>query len=749
MTPLNSSTRNAASAAEIPLELWGGVECTINRVGDRYFSQAARSGHSRRLEDLDRIAALGIRTLRFPILWEAVAPDSPTQFTWTAVDTRMARLRELGLTPIVGLLHHGSGPRYTDLVDPAFPALLARFAREVAQRFPEVQDWTPVNEPLTTARFSGLYGHWYPHGRNPRTFARALLNQTRGIISAMEEIRAVIPQARLIQTEDLGETQCAPGLEYQAEFENERRWLSFDLLSGKLRRDSPLAGYLREAGIAPDELRSFDDQPCPPDVLGVNHYVTSSRYLDGDLEQHPVSEWGSNGIEPYVDCAAVRTATGGMPPLERLLSDAWERYRTPIAVTESHLGCTREEQMRWLLESWQGASTARSNGVPVLAVTAWALFGSYDWDSLLTEAAGHYEPGAFDTRSEPPRPTALARLMRDLSDRRTPSILAGQPGWWRRSIRCLPQADGAGFTTSYVPRAPATAPLLISGGATPLGEAVARLAALRGLHFRMPAPAKLDFRNESRLRAALTAHRPWALVHAGGFRSVEQAAKVPVRCFEENVRWVETMARVCAELDLPLLTFSSDQVFDGAKGEAYVESDLVAPVNTLGRSHAVAEAFLGHFHPRSLIIRTGGLFGPWDEQDFVSRSLAQLRCGKPLAVSNDLVMSPAYLPDLVHAALDLLIDGEQGIWHLANSGQATWHELVCAAATAAGEDNALLSGRPYAELPLTAAYPRLCSLRSERGQLLGSWEEAVGRYLHARGVQSKAARQSAEMALPG
>jgi len=50
-------------------ELWAGVECTINRVGDEYFDQLRFSGHRDRLEDLDRFAALGIRTLRYPVLW--------------------------------------------------------------------------------------------------------------------------------------------------------------------------------------------------------------------------------------------------------------------------------------------------------------------------------------------------------------------------------------------------------------------------------------------------------------------------------------------------------------------------------------------------------------------------------------------------------------------------------------------------------------------------------------------------------
>ena len=121
----------------------------------------------------------------------------------------MARLRELGIRPIVGLLHHGSGPRYTDLLDPAFPALLAHFAKHVAQRYAEVKDWSPVNEPLTTARFSGLYGHWHPHGHDERTFVRALLNEASGIVSAMEAHSSSGSRARLIQTEDVGETQSS------------------------------------------------------------------------------------------------------------------------------------------------------------------------------------------------------------------------------------------------------------------------------------------------------------------------------------------------------------------------------------------------------------------------------------------------------------------------------------------------------------------------------------------------------------
>src|SRR5215212_485939 len=205
-----------------PLELWGGIECTINRVGDTYFDQLQRPGMRLEPDDLDRFAALGLRALRFPVLWEKTAPAGTESADWRWADERLERLRALGLPPIVGLVHHGSGPPGTSLVEPGFPDGLAQFARSVAERYPWVDRYTPVNEPLTTARFSGLYGHWYPHGRDGLTFARALLHQCRGTVLAMRAIRAVNSAAQLVQTDDLGKTYSTRGLAYQADFENER-----------------------------------------------------------------------------------------------------------------------------------------------------------------------------------------------------------------------------------------------------------------------------------------------------------------------------------------------------------------------------------------------------------------------------------------------------------------------------------------------------------------------------------------------
>lgn len=421
------------------VELWGGVECTCRRVGDAYSDQLTRSGHRDRLTDLDLFAGLGLRTLRYPVLWEHVAPDSLDRPDWRWADERLGRLQTLGIAPIVGLVHHGSGPRYTSLADAGFAEGLARYAGLVAERYPWVQYYTPVNEPLTTARFSGLYGLWYPHGHDDATFLRLLLNQLRATRLAMQAIRRHNPDAQLVQTEDLGHVHSTPALAQQAAFENHRRWLTFDILGGALTPAHPLWAYLLEHGIGAAELNEFVDDPLPPDILGVNHYATSERFLDEDVAAYP----GRGALHgrhhaAYADIEAVRVRDVRTLGFEGLLREAWARYGRPLAVTECHLGCTREEQLRWLHQTWAATNRLHATGVDVRALTVWSLLGAFDWDNLLTQDGASYESGVFDVRGGAPRPTALARMVRGLirHGRYDHPALDG-PGWWQRDIRFL------------------------------------------------------------------------------------------------------------------------------------------------------------------------------------------------------------------------------------------------------------------------------------------------------------------------
>jgi len=411
--------------------MWAGIECTVNRVGDRTFDQLAWSGHDRRDQDLALIASLGVTTVRYPVLWERTAPGALEAADWRFSDARLVELRERGIDVIAGLVHHGSGPAYTSLVDPELPRQLARYARAVAARYPWLTSYTPINEPLTTARFSGLYGHWYPHGRHDGTFVRCLLTQCEATVRAMHAIREVTPRARLVFTEDLGLTRSTPVLRYQAEFENVRRWLSLDLVCGLVDRRHPLWRWLVAAGAGEAELDWFCAHPCPPDLIGCNYYVTSERYLDHQLASWPPETHGGNHQQRYADVAAVHAC--GLVGVERLLHDAHARFGLPIAITEAHLGCTREQQLRWLADVHAGATRAQAGGVDVRAVTAWSVFGAYNWHSLVTRDDGTYEPGVFDVRGPAPRATALAQLVRELAAGQAPShpALHG-PGWWEQ-----------------------------------------------------------------------------------------------------------------------------------------------------------------------------------------------------------------------------------------------------------------------------------------------------------------------------
>jgi dTDP-4-dehydrorhamnose reductase len=267
-TPNMSRMLHRAAKTALNILLWSsGAVSNVQSIGSATSLSISFevSGHQERRSDLDLIASLGIRTLRYPVTWERLAPDGCLEKAdWSWIDEHMAHLRHLQVQPIVGLVHHGSGPRHTSLLDPEFPEKLAEFAAVVARRYPWVTRFTPVNEPLTTARFSGLYGHWYPHGTDEVTFARCLMTEIKGTILAMRAIREVTPGAELVQTEDMGKTHSTPALAYQAEFENERRWITFDLLCGRVRDWSHrMRGHFMSLGISEEVLNYFVDNPVP------------------------------------------------------------------------------------------------------------------------------------------------------------------------------------------------------------------------------------------------------------------------------------------------------------------------------------------------------------------------------------------------------------------------------------------------------------------------------------------------------
>ncbi|MEO6225212.1 MAG: family 1 glycosylhydrolase [Sphingomicrobium sp.] len=705
------------------LELWGGVECTVVRIGDEFRNQLIDTGHAARMSDLDAMAELGVKAVRYPIVWETVAPEAPGELDFSWHDERLARLRELGIRVIGGLVHHGSGARYTNLLDPKFPQLLADYAAQVAKRYPWIDTWTPVNEPLTTARFACLYGHWYPHKRDMESMLLALANECHGTLLAMRAIRRVNPNARLMVTEDLGKTFSTPRLNYQAEHENHRRWLSLDLLAGRVVAGHPFHDWLLKSGVPESLIGDLASGEGMPDLIGINHYLTSERFLDHRVGRYPAVAPGSNGTESYVDLDAVRMShlKHQVGPAKRL-REAWERYRIPLVYSEVHHGCTREEQVRWLMDVWNACERERKAGADIRAVTLWSMFGAVDWRSLLTRREGIYDVGAFDTRSEKPRPTLVAKAAAVLGrGEKFDHPLLDLPGWWRRPGRChgRPRYDTLPLNCS------AARPILITGASGTLGQAFARICAHRGLAHILTARADLDITDEGSIAAALERYRPWAIINAAGFvRTWEADAKFD-ECLAINATGPELLGRAAKAAGIPLVIFSSDMVFDGKLGRPYVEPDLTAPSSAYGRSKAEAEQRLTAIDSEALIIRTSAFFGPWDRYNFLFDTIQKLKRGEEVVVSDRSVVSPTYVPDLVHATLDLLIDGETGIWHLTNQGAVSWHELAKEAAVAAKLDRRLIRNVRVDE----DFDPVDTSLSSNRGLLLRPLDQALGDFV--------------------
>ncbi|MDB4915383.1 MAG: dTDP-4-dehydrorhamnose reductase [Gemmatimonadetes bacterium] len=711
------------------MEVWAGLECTLNRVGDAQHDQLALSGHYDRLEDIERIAALGVSAVRYPVLWERFAHEAPTSERWRALDERMFRMLALGVEPIVGLVHHGSGPFNTNLLHEGFAEGLAAFARKVCIRYPWITRFTPVNEPLTTARFSALYGLWYPHVRDDARFVRATLNQVRAVRLAMEAIRTITPGAKLLQTEDLGRTHATPALQYQADFENERRWLTFDLLTNRVAHGHAMHEYVQWLGISDSDIAHATGDGCPPDLLGINHYVTSERWIDERLEHYPPHTHGGNGRHRYADVEAVRAMPEGAAGPASLLREAWSRYGLPLVVSEVHLGCTREQQLRWFHEVWNGAASARTEGADVRAVTAWAALGAHDWSSLVTRMDGHYEPGLFDIRAPAPRATALSSMVHSLAANGTfEHPVLDTPGWWRCAPRLSYRSDEVA-----VPAAEHDArPLLVVGASGTLGVAFARTCADRGLACCARSHRDLDITDRAAVSHALETCAAWAVVNTAGFVRVDDAEVQPRDCRRANALGAATLAAACADVGIPLMTFSSDLVFDGRKRTPYVETDHVSPLGTYGASKARAESRVMALLPSALVIRTSAFFGPWDEYNFLTQTLRSLQDGIPVQAAGDLVISPTYVPDLVNAALDLLIDGERGIWHLANDGAVSWAELARRVADRSHLDASLVCERSHQTLGYLAARPSYSVLGSERASVMPSLDDAIGRFLAQR-----------------
>ena len=229
------------------------------------------------------------------------------------------------------------------------------------------------------------------------------------------------------------------------------------------------------------------------------------------------------------------------------------------------------------------------------------------------------------------------------------------------------------------------------------------------------------------VRHILAKLEPWAVVNAAGFVRIDAAEHQSARCFRENTAGAVVLMEAAREREIAYATFSSDLVFDGAAREPYVESSRTSALSEYGRSKEAAEKAVLRYR-KTLCVRTAAFFGCWERGDFLSAAMSTLAGGRPFRAAVDVIISPTYLPDLAGACLDLLIDEQSGIFHLANQGAVSWAELVILAAGALNVDCNALQARPKSEMSWTAERPPFSALASERAMLMPTLESALRRY---------------------
>lgn len=194
------------------------------------------------------------------------------------------------------------------------------------------------------------------------------------------------------------------------------------------------------------------------------------------------------------------------------------------------------------------------------------------------------------------------------------------------------------------------------------------------------------------------------VLHAAAWTDVDGAEREPQEAAAVNVGGTQH----AAELGAPLVTFSSDYVFDGRKRTPYLESDPANPQSAYGRTKLHAEAAAGE---DAWIVRTSWLFG-WTSRNFLLTMLALGAERDEVAVVDDQRGSPTFVGHLASAVREL-VDLPRGVWHIAAEGDCTWAEFAEAIFEEAGLD-CRVRRITTAELGRPAPRPAYSVLRSER-----------------------------------
>lgn len=231
------------------------------------------------------------------------------------------------------------------------------------------------------------------------------------------------------------------------------------------------------------------------------------------------------------------------------------------------------------------------------------------------------------------------------------------------------------------------------------------------------------------------------VINTAAFHRVDVCEDDPMKAFEVNAMAVRDLALICKDLNLVLVHFSTDYVFDGKKKTPYVEEDSPHPLNVYGVSKLAGEYFVRDILQRYFLIRTCGLYGEASclgkGSNFVDTIISLEKKGDSLRIVNDQTVTPTSTAELALKIKELIQTQDYGLYHLTNEGQCTWFEFAKKIFHLIGKKPKLLpvDSKSYGAQAVRPVYSVLENKKAKKVGLsdFSHWEDALKQYLDNKG----------------
>ena len=222
---------------------------------------------------------------------------------------------------------------------------------------------------------------------------------------------------------------------------------------------------------------------------------------------------------------------------------------------------------------------------------------------------------------------------------------------------------------------------------------------------------ELDLTNLDAIKNFIDQTRPDIIINPAAYTAVDKAESEPDLAYRINTLAPEVLADKAAELDIPLVHFSTDYVFDGLKKDAYVETDLTNPQSVYGKTKCEGEEKI-RTHAKHIILRTSWVFGVHGN-NFLKTMLRLMQEKDSLNVVGDQWGSPAsasMLADVTFKIVDAILKNKNfndyGTYHVTSDGETNWHAYASLIASELIKLNVKIKCEPDQILPIpTSEYP--------------------------------------------